>query len=129
MAKITKDELAARLNGRRYRDELTPKDISDAKESGLTIIFGASDDLTEFRGTMDEEESAWDGRKHYIKPDGKIRAKSKDGRIEINAEWCPKDLDCSWRITASVPFAPFDILEDDELYCRGCVIEFIPKED
>ena len=128
MAKVTKEELAARLNGRQYRDEVTEKDIADAKESGLVIIYGASDDLTEFRGTLNEEESAWDGAKHYIKPDGKIRCKSKDDRIEINAEWCPKDLDCSWRITASVPFAPFDIIENGELYCRGCIIEFVPQE-
>lgn len=52
---LTKEQLAAKLNGRRYRDEITPEEERLAKENKLLVIFGASDDLIELRGAINEE--------------------------------------------------------------------------
>ena len=52
---ITKEELAAKLNGRSYRNEITPEEELLAKENHLVMIFGASDDLVELRGAINEE--------------------------------------------------------------------------
>ena len=43
-------EFANRLNGREYGQELTPAEAQRAKEAGIVVVFGASDDLMEFRG-------------------------------------------------------------------------------
>ncbi len=52
---LTKEELAARLNGRQYREEITPEEEQLAKENSLVVIFGYSDDLIELRGAINEE--------------------------------------------------------------------------
>ena len=46
---ITAKELAEKLNGRAYGDSFD--DVKqEAKENGLVIVYGASDDLMEFDG-------------------------------------------------------------------------------
>ncbi len=45
----TKEQLASRLTGREYGDEITEEEEAEAKASGLFVIFGASDDLCEIR--------------------------------------------------------------------------------
>lgn len=46
---ITAKELAEKLNGRAYGDSFDDVE-QEAKESGLVIVYGASDDLMEFDG-------------------------------------------------------------------------------
>ena len=52
---LTKEELAAKLNGRSYRNEITPEEERLAKDNRLVVIFGASDDLIELRGAICDE--------------------------------------------------------------------------
>jgi hypothetical protein len=40
---MTAKELAALLNGRKYLEEITAAEERQAKESGLLVVFGASD--------------------------------------------------------------------------------------
>ena len=47
---MTRDEAAAVMNGREYTNEITDSEAKAWAESGLVIIFGASDDLCELRG-------------------------------------------------------------------------------
>jgi hypothetical protein len=42
---MTKEELAAQITGREYPFELLPAEKRIAKDSGLIVIYGASDDL------------------------------------------------------------------------------------
>lgn len=128
-------EFAAMLNGREYGSEITPSEIKLAKDSGLIVAFGYSDDNLELHGMVDDEVSAYDGTEVMVRldkmevvgddacPDCMERCKS----ITINAEWSPKDPSASWLITSSEPFETFDIMEDGELFCRGCVIHVGPK--
>lgn len=124
-----RNAFASRLNGRNYGCEMTDAESVEAKAARLLVVFGASDDLTEFRGIIHDEVGAYDGEDHFI-----LQLKGQwavfDGDPEeakgvlIGALWCPDDLrETSWLIKPSVPHATFDILEDGELYCRGAVID------
>lgn len=124
-------QFADMLEGREYMKEITKAEAKRAKESGLLVAFGYSDDNLELRGVCDDEISACDGVESRFRMD-KMRI-VEDGDCEdciarsinftIKAEWAPKTCKASWLITASIPFAAFDIMEDGELFCRGCVIQ------
>lgn len=140
---MEKEQFADLLNGRSYRDEMSSDEEVLAKQHGLLICFGASDDLLEFRGIIYDEVVAYNGGSAMLikKKGGKIDVISEEdvqevqeimddkeldfklSKVEVTAEWCPDDLECSWRITTTLPHATFDIMEDGELYCRGIVIE------
>lgn len=140
---MTINDFAAMLTGREYGDEMKRGDEKLAQFHGFLVIFGASDDLTEFRGAFSDEAGAYGGALHRITAYG-VDEKHDEERwfldrgwkrppvlVNINAQWCPKDFDGSWLITPDVPFASFDIMEDGELYCRGAVIDFrnLPERD
>ena len=140
---MTKEQFAEMLNGREYREEITLKECKAAEENGLVVIFGASDDLVEFRGVIYDEIGAWDGCEFAIATPGtEIKCTEEDKyyrakKLEVvefesgkqidenkfEALWSPDELDCSWLIKTTVTHASFDILEDGELYCRGVVID------
>lgn len=138
---MTKEQFAQLLNGRTYGNEITTEEEDLAKENGLLICFGASDDLLEMRGIIYEEYGTYEGGTTLLvqKKTGisaidldkynELMEILKDNdfeidikRIPIKSEWCPSDLKCSWRISTTIPHATFDIMEDDGLYCRGIVI-------
>jgi hypothetical protein len=147
---MTKHQLAAQVNGAQYRKEDERFSEAESKKAGLVVIFGASDDLLEFRGAIHEELGAWDGTKAYIfKKKGEwvamdetefeeYKEKLEDvGMLagfkywQVNAEWSPtikqegkEDVEASWLITGDTPEqVHFDVMEDGELYCRGLVID------
>lgn len=136
--------LASMLNGREYREEISSEECKVAQKSGLVVIFGASDDLIEFRGAIDEELDAWEGTDFIIATPGTEIPADEDGETFYKAKgfevvpieedsastknrfkalWSPEELDCSWLIKTDLPHACFDIMEDGELYCRGIVID------
>lgn len=112
---MTKEEFAKLLNGRMYREEITPDEIKLAKENGLLVIYGASDDLAEVRGAYDTEIGCWEG--------GKLLELHEKFNLAIAAVWDSPSLDCSWSYNTLVPHATFDIMDEDGLYCRGVVID------
>lgn len=142
---ITKEELAERLNGRMYGSELYPVDENLAKESGLVVLFGQSDDLIEFRGAIYDEQGASEfGEVHFTKKGkfidedkiSEIRQIEEDWEVEINIKlntietiWDDLvktddgNIHCSWQYKTEIPHSTFDIFEDDDLYCRGIVFD------
>jgi len=48
---------------------------------------------------------------------------------EITAEWCPSDVECSWKISTELPHETFNIMEDGDLYCIGIVFDFSDIKD
>lgn len=114
---MTKEELAAMLDGRQYREETTPQIEKLAKENNLLIIFGASDDLCEFRGAICDEFGCYDG--------GTIKCWDLPKTIE--AIWCPDNKNCSWAYETELPYAEFRIYEDDEIYCVGIVVDIAER--
>lgn len=133
--KLTKEELASLLTGREIGDEISEVECEHAKESGLIVIFGASDDLMEFRGVCEDELGCYNGDTALIDAKGLLPERDNiedDGELEeyfkrkktaktIESLWC-KEGEYSWTFKTSVPHATFEIVEDDEPYCRGIVI-------
>jgi len=139
---MTKEELAKLLNGRTYGNEIEEAEEQLAKNNGLVVVFGASDDLTEFRGAIYDEIGMYDGGNFFIaKPEDEIpvdedeetyRKAKKYEPIPLEDEstvsknlfkvlWSPEEIDCSWWIKTNVPHVTFKIMEDEELYCIGLV--------
>lgn len=123
-------DFAAALDGREYRAEMTAADEQAAKDAGLVVVFGASDDLMEFRGAIHEEIGCWEGGSAYLDAQGLLinECDNEDcphfKRLEklaktINAAWDTEGY--SWVYKTTIPHATFDILEDGEKYCRGIV--------
>lgn len=133
---MTKEQLAEKLNGREMGEEMLGVIERDAKESGLVVIFGASYDLTEFRGAIYDEVACYNGaiiKLHASGPlsDHEERCKCKFCGYEaaaskcanVEAVWSQEDDQPCWTYKTTIPHATFEILEGAEIYCRGIVIE------
>jgi hypothetical protein len=133
---MTKESLAAQLSGREYGKEITKAEAAQAKEAGLLVIFGASDDLLEFRGAFDDEIGAYDGTTCQVSasgvvPDWDFLEKDDEAVVErwfsmkgkTKAVTADFDVDgYTWIVSSTVPHATFEISDDGETYCRGIVL-------
>ena len=121
---------ASRLNKREYGKEITAEEIAEAKEKGLVVVFGYSDDCTEFRGAIYDEVGLGE---IWITPKGKIltqggldalKSLQKDG---VATETIPKGIlaifDTHHHYETTIPHARFKVMEDGELYCVGIVFQ------
>lgn len=115
-------ELAEKLNGCNYRDEITKELELEAKNNGLVVVFVDSDDLMHLRGSIDAEVGAWEG--------GSVLVAKNEKAKEITAIWCPDEIKdkegnlidyVSWEIETEIKHYTFDVFEDGQLYCRGIV--------
>lgn len=137
---MTKEELAALLNGRQYGSEITKNEEVTAKAAGLVVIFGYSDDLVELRGAISDELGAYGGTRLTITAEGalpdwdSVEHSDKEAAREyfrqealprevIDCEWAPaNESTLSWSYTTKMPHATFEVMEDGDVYCRGIVI-------
>lgn len=128
-------EFAAMLNGRKIHNEITKEEAILAKENNLVVVYGASDDLMEFEGAIDQEIDCWLGVTVYILQNEIIhRSDYKDlddyspdynipdltNTKSITSEWDSNAVP-SWQYYTDIPHETFDIMEDGEVYCRGIV--------
>lgn len=139
MDNMTAKELAQQLHGEEYPLHI-PKTLTDAaKQNRLVIVYGASDDLMEFEGAIYDEVGAYEGTTVRIDSEGllpdfeqidKDQSDSKDklreyfkrenGGREIEALWY-KNPDTSWTYKTDIPHETFDVMEDEDIYCRGII--------
>lgn len=134
---MTKEQLAAMLNGREYRYEINKAEAAEAKADGLLVIYGASDDLMEFNGAFCDELGAYGGCDALVYPGGvmtswedfddkddelkaEIYFMNKKLAVPVIADWDTQGY--SWVIETDIPHATFEIMDDGEKYCRGVVI-------
>lgn len=136
---MTPDGLAMKLTGLEYPVKIPDDLVALAKANGLVIVFGASDDLMEFRGAIDDEVGAYEGAVVSIDRVGLVPEfdqidkdagsatellrdffKREGGGKTIRALWCPDDI-YSWAYETTIPHATFEVVEDGEPYCRGIV--------
>ncbi|GHT09055.1 hypothetical protein FACS189426_06290 [Bacteroidia bacterium] len=133
---MTKEELAALLDGREHRDEIFKDEEKAAKESGLVVVFGASDDLMELRGAIRDEIGCYEGGTACFDENGLLEnecenedcphfEKIKEKAKKIEALWCAKEVTednyISWTYETDIPHSTFKIMEDEEIYCIGIV--------
>lgn len=134
---MTKEELAAQLNGIEYPVVIADVLFQQAKDAGLVIVFSASDDLMEFAGAIYEEIGAYGGVSVDVDDKGILPEfeyiatnKNKDALRDyfqregksktIEAKWDGGD-GYSWTYETEIPHATFEVVEDGDRYCRGIV--------
>ena len=131
---ITIKDFAKLLNNREYGEEITDEEIKMAKELGFVVVFGASDDLVELRGVIDDEISCYDGGEIHIDKDCeygifeeceygcKYSQLAREKCKVIEVLWCEEE-NISWTYKTDIPHETFNILEGNEVYCRGIVFD------
>lgn len=122
----TAKQFADLLNGREILKEITKEEEKTAKENGLLVLYGYSDDNIELAGVVSDEFGAYNGTTLYYCPETKTAFNHKrhcDKDVEIKCLWCPKDEDIAWKIQTDIPYEPFYIYEDGETFCKGIVID------
>ena len=113
-------EFAELLNGREIGKEITQEDVKLAKENNLVAVYGASDDLMEFEGAIYDELDAWEGTIARVSKDGILKPPCEDKSAKtIKAVWGENNI--SWTYETEIPHETFDIMEDEDVYCRGIV--------
>ena len=100
------------------------EDIKIAKENGFVIVTGASDDLMELEGAIEDEAGCFDGGKVYISKRGVEEKKTKN---MIEALWCQtKDENgvvIPWAYETKIPNETFLVMDAGEVYCRGIMFD------
>ena len=128
-------ELAAKLNGREYCYEITDAEVKQARDAGLVVVFGASDDLIEFRGAIRDEGDCYDGGEILIDAKGVLPSWDSASESEESAQeyferkpkarmikaLFAKEGSYTWTYCTVIPHEKFEIFEDGEPYCRGIV--------
>lgn len=142
---ITAQQLAERLNGRQYGSHITKQDQIDAKESGLVIVTGYSDDNVELYGAIREEIGAYEGTTFVLTESGPLSANLQEEIRDMDD--MPEDAflrevadkvaghqngtrikaiygegEYTWQFETAIQHETFDVLEDGEKFCRGMVI-------
>ncbi len=127
-------ELAAQITGRDYGRTLTKAEAEQAKEAGLVVVYGASDDLMEFEGAIYDEFGCYDGGTALVDAKGLLDRDQIDDSddeaiadyvarkkhaAEIKAIWSNEGA--AWRYETTIPHETFEIFEDGEVWCRGIV--------
>lgn len=155
MSKITKEEMAAIITGRKYPFRLSLQEKTIAKTSGLVVIYGVSDDLLEFEGVINELlVGAYDETiTATITKDGQIiesMIKSSDcdkhsecfffkswlqcqKTFTVASKWYSDGSDYYRNVTASkLPVATFEIKNNEDtnnIFCHGIVIDLNEAKD
>jgi hypothetical protein len=133
---MTKEQFADSIHGREYPFQLTKDERKIAAEHGFVVIYGASDDLAEFEGVINDEFGA---PGDFYLHDGKLLADIEYGegeddvlikhgvfdvvkerfkqavRIDVKQGTC-------WTVETTAPHAKFRIMEDGVVFCEGIVL-------
>jgi len=139
--KETPHSFSEKITGGKYQYPIFSKDeLEVAKANNLVIVSDASDDLMELEGTIYDEFDVYEGGTVYFDKTGKaIACVSKYGcevyneddldvdikDLEknckyITALWCKGDA--TWSYETNIDnIAEFNIIEEDEIYCKGFV--------
>lgn len=136
METISTKEVASALNSSEYPLDIPANIERRAKESGIVIVYGASDDLMEFAGAIYDEVGVYDGGDAFVDREGLIPVYDsidKDDKElvrdclrregngkKIEALWNAGD-NYSWVYRTDIPHETFEVVEDGAPYCRGIV--------
>ena len=130
-------DIAAVLTGSEYPLRVPAEVAAAARAARLVIVYGASDDLMEFRGAVDDEVGAWKGTEVRLDAGGLVPRfedidrdardaedrlrdcfRREGGGVAVKAVW--GDGGCPW------PHETFEVVEDGGTYCRGIVLALPP---
>ena len=144
---MTAKELVELLNGK-TENAITKSIEKLAKDNGLVIVYGSSDDRMEFNGAINDEGSCYDGGEVLFTKKGCLQNQDECEEAigtlkengynvdslqiqsnKINALWCDEKIhslggdykNVSWAYETEIPHEKFNLMEDGEVYCIGIV--------
>lgn len=130
---ITAKEFADGFYGRDYGNEITKLEEERAKELGLVVVYGYSDNNVEFRGAIDDEVGVYNGATICLTKTGLFEephdictqdcpflAAALEKAKTIKAVWHDEGNPC-WTFETDIPHEVFNIYEDGDLFCVGIV--------
>jgi hypothetical protein len=125
-------EVADKLNCVQYRYEgkiLTTEYCKELRREGIVVVCGSSDDLIQFDGAISDELGAYD---HYFDSKGLLRNecncddcpyfKKLVKKYYIKPIWC-ETPEYAWTYDTNIPHVTFDVMEDNDKYCKGVVFK------
>lgn len=137
---MTKEQLAEKLDGIEYGAAINPDLLKGAKDNGLVIVYGVSDDLMELEGAIEDEGGCYDGEEFFIDKEGLLADRDQiedDDELEewltrkkrakkLHALWFggDKKSDVAWTYKTTIPHATFKVYEGEdkqEVQCVGIV--------
>ncbi len=126
-------ELAKILHG--ISEKEIEKAMKEHNLTGLVVVYGYSDDNTEFRGEIKDELGSYDGGKFQLDKNGLIvnecddedcpyfNDKKDNAPFFIEAHWCVDDGLC-WTFTTNIPHETFIMVDyEGNDWCRGIVFK------
>ena len=140
---MTAKELAEMLSGRKYGMEITSEEARAAKDAGLVVVYGYSDDNVEFSGAINDEVGAYEGTRIYLTADGLLMEpdcaeiedcdcpyfnKAKSAAKIIEAIWHDEGGPC-WTFATRIPHETFTIMEYGEPFSVGIVFSMEDLKD
>ncbi len=139
---MTAKELAEMLSGRKYGMEITSEEARAAKDAGLVVVYGYSDDNVEFSGAIDEEVGAYEDTTIYITKDGLLEEPACNDAENCTcpyfetAKKAAKTITAIWRdgerpsrvFSTDIPHETFTIMEDGAPWCIGIVFSMADLE-
>lgn len=121
------------INNRECGDEITTEEEKIAQENNWAVVFGASDDLCELRGCLNDEYDCFDGGELYLNSHGVILLNDEkcdncvslkkviENSYKINILWCENEF--LWSYQTEIPHETFVINKDCKPYCQGIVFD------
>ena len=139
---MTVQEFADYLNSVKKRDTITSHESDMARDNGLVMVYGASNDLMEIDGSIRDEVVCLNSGIVYLDESGmwvnecendgcpyamREQAKCRDILALRHAEGNPY-----WAYKTDIPHATFNLYDDyddSELWCVGIVFELSALSD
>lgn len=128
---ITIKEIAELIDGIEYTEKIDHRITNLACKNNIVIVYGASDDMMEFRGAIEEEEKSYMGTTVKIDSNGIIgnrcdncncpyhQQQKDECKHYVKALWGTGDV--SWNYETNIEHKTFHIREDGKVYCIGIV--------
>ena len=128
--RMTKEELARILDGCEYGEEMTDARREIALQSRLVVVYGASDDLTEFDGAIRDEAGLGESfvmggpLPRLMEPHdcNCLHCGFLDknpSAVRVNSDYTDK----GFSVRCSIPAATFSVMEGGERYGDGLVFQ------
>ena len=130
---MNRQELANKLNEIEYPCYIPDSVLREAKNSGIVILYGSSDDLCEMVGAITDEASCFEGGDLFLNDKGFLEDHSccdcqycgfeslRRTARKITAHWCKDGI--AWTYETDIPHSVFRVMEDGEVFCLGVVFE------
>ena len=131
-------EFAMLINGRECGDETTLGENMLARDNGLIVVYGCSDDMMLVDGYIDDVIGVWEGGTVGIgthdvdcefgffvgnEDDYPIRNVNGDTHVRDCIVAVYSTTGVAWEYRTNIPHETFDVMDGGTLYCKGIVID------